>query len=48
MISKKHLQSDLTYRVDILDFNAISESFRKVIEKKYKILSKQICAMQKV
>lgn len=31
-------QSDLPFRVDVLDWNAISKEFREVIEKKYKVL----------
>lgn len=31
-------ESDLPYRVDILDLNAISEEFRKVVLSRYEIL----------
>ena len=31
--------SDLPYRVDILDWNTISPEFKKVIEKKYEVLN---------
>jgi predicted nucleotidyltransferase len=33
-------ESDLPFRVDILDWNAISEEFRKVIEGGYEVLQK--------
>jgi predicted nucleotidyltransferase len=33
-------ESDLPFRVDILDWNAISEEFREVIEASYEILQK--------
>jgi len=32
-------ESDLPFRVDILDWNAISEEFQKVIQDKYEVLS---------
>jgi predicted nucleotidyltransferase len=32
-------ESDLPFRVDVLDWNAISESFQAVIEKRYEIIS---------
>lgn len=31
-------ESDLPFRVDVLDWNAISEEFRRVIEKKYEVV----------
>ncbi|MBI4351162.1 MAG: nucleotidyltransferase domain-containing protein [Elusimicrobia bacterium] len=31
-------ESDIPYRVDILDWHAISEEFRKVIQAKYEVL----------
>lgn len=30
--------SDLPFRVDIIDYNAISDSFRKIIDSKYEII----------
>ena len=30
--------SDLPFRVDVLDWNSISEEFRKVISKKYEVI----------
>ena len=33
-------ESDLPFRVDVLDWHAISSSFRKVIEKKYEVVQK--------
>lgn len=33
-------ESDLPFRVDVLDWNAISESFREVIERKFEVLQK--------
>ena len=32
--------SDLPFRVDVLDWHAISDSFRKVIEKGYEVVQK--------
>ncbi len=37
-IKEEFAQSDIPYRVDILDFNAISDSFRKVIEDGYEVI----------
>ena len=31
-------ESDLPFRVDVLDWNAISESFQAVIEKRYELI----------
>jgi predicted nucleotidyltransferase len=31
-------ESDLPFRVDVIDWHAISEGFRKVVERKYEIL----------
>ena len=31
-------ESDLPFRVDVLDWNNISESFKKIIESKYEVL----------
>lgn len=31
-------ESDLPFRVDILDWNAISREFKKIIEKKYEVI----------
>ena len=33
-------ESDLPFRVDVLDWHAISDRFHKVIEKKYEVLQK--------
>ncbi len=33
-------ESDLPFRVDVLDWNAISKEFREVIEKKYEVIQK--------
>ncbi|MEK7721925.1 MAG: nucleotidyltransferase domain-containing protein, partial [Elusimicrobiota bacterium] len=33
-------ESDLSFRVDVLDWHAISKEFRQVIERKYEILQK--------
>jgi uncharacterized protein len=33
-------QSDLAFRVDVLDWPGISEDFRKVIEKEYEVIKK--------
>ena len=33
-------ESDLSFRVDVLDWHAISSSFQKVIEKKYEVVQK--------
>jgi predicted nucleotidyltransferase len=35
-------ESELPMRVEVLDWNSISHSFRSVIEKKYKILQKPV------
>ncbi|MES2614947.1 MAG: nucleotidyltransferase domain-containing protein [Bdellovibrionota bacterium] len=32
-------ESDLPYRVDVLDWNAISPEFKQVIEKSYEVLA---------
>lgn len=31
-------ESDLPFRVDVLDWNSISEDFRKIIAQKYEVL----------
>lgn len=33
-------ESDLPFRVDVLDWNAISKKFQRVIKKKYEIIQK--------
>ena len=33
-------ESDLPFRVDVIDWHAISESFRKVIEKQYDVVQR--------
>lgn len=33
-------ESDLPYRVDVLDWNAISENFKKIINEKYEVIQK--------
>ena len=33
-------ESDLPFRVDLLDWHTLSDSFKKVIDKKYEILQK--------
>ena len=33
-------KSDLPFRVDIIDYNAVSNSFRAIIDKQYKIIQK--------
>ena len=33
-------ESNLTFRVDLLDWNKISESFQKMIEKEYEVIHK--------
>ena len=33
-------ESDLPFRVDVLDWNAISKEFQKIIEKKYEVIQK--------
>jgi uncharacterized protein len=33
-------ESDLPFRVEVLDYNAISDEFRTVIDKKYEIIQK--------
>ena len=33
-------ESDLPIRVDVLDWNAISEEFKKIINKKYEVIQK--------
>jgi len=35
-------ESDIPYRVDVLDWNAVSESFRRVIGEDYEVLSYQV------
>ena len=35
-------ESDLPFRVDVLDWNRISESFRKVIKQEYKVIQRAI------
>jgi len=35
------MESRLPFRVDILDYNAISESFRKIIDSEYEVISFQ-------
>jgi len=42
-IRDEFAESDLPYRVDVLDFNAISESFRKIIEAQYEVIQKAAC-----
>ena len=32
-------ESDIPFRVDVLDWNAISKEFQKVVEKKYEVVS---------
>ena len=32
------MESRLPFRVDILDYNAISENFRKIIDSKYEVI----------
>jgi uncharacterized protein len=32
--------SDLPFRVDVIDYNAVSNEFRSIIDKKYEILQK--------
>ena len=34
-------ESDIPFRVDLLDWNAISDSFRAIIEKRYEVIQKQ-------
>lgn len=36
-------ESNLPYRVDVLDWNAISENFRKIINEKYEVIQKAEC-----
>ncbi len=40
-IREEFAESDLPFRVDVLDFNAISESFRKIIEAQYEVLKSE-------
>jgi len=35
-------ESDLSFRVEVLDWNGISESFKKVIEAKYEVIQKPL------
>jgi len=32
------MESRLPFRVDVLDYNSISESFRKIIDNEYEVL----------
>ena len=34
-------ESELSFRIDVLDWNAISESFRAIIEQRYEVIQKQ-------
>jgi len=34
-------ESDLPFRVDVIDYNVISETFREIIEKNYEIIQKK-------
>lgn len=34
-------ESDLPFRVDIVDYNAISDSFRKIIDSQYEIIQSE-------
>jgi len=34
-------ESDLPFRVDVIDYNAIQKTFREIIEKNYKIIQKK-------
>jgi len=34
--------SELSFRVEVLDWNAVSESFKKVIEAKYEVIQKPL------
>lgn len=34
-------ESDLPFRVDVIDYNAIQETFREIIEKNYEIIQKK-------
>ena len=33
-------ESDLPFRVDVIDYNAVSDEFRAIIDAKYEILQK--------
>jgi predicted nucleotidyltransferase len=35
-------ESDLPFRVDVLDWHAIADSFRKVIEKKFDVIPRDL------
>lgn len=37
-IGDEFAESEIPYRIDIIDWNAIDESFRKIIEEKYEII----------
>ena len=37
-------ESSLSFRVDVLDWNGISESFRNIIEQKYEVIQKPASA----
>jgi predicted nucleotidyltransferase len=34
-------ESDLPFRVDVIDYNAISEEFRAIVDKKYEIVQEK-------
>ncbi|NLK63365.1 MAG: nucleotidyltransferase domain-containing protein [Fusobacteria bacterium] len=40
-IKDEFAESELPYRVDVLDWNGIDENFRKIIDKKYIIIQKR-------
>ena len=40
LLKEDFQESDLPFRVDVLDWNAISKEFQRVIEEKYEIIQK--------
>lgn len=34
-------ESELPFRVDVVDYNAISDAFRTIVEKKYEVIQKK-------
>ena len=38
-VKETFMESELPFRVDVLDYNAVSENFRKVIDSEYEVVS---------
>jgi len=42
LLNEAFEESDLSFRVEVLDWNGVSESFKKVIEVKYVVIQKPL------